>query len=151
MGQKRSQLTKNEKLGSRTLLRLSASSSLPIDRLMSLSPDRFVQVSASLGIVEDVSALSSAGDSPPFGRPRPRVVSACVPVENKALTRVPVLVTIHSLTMTSGGTAISNAISSGPLVPVHGLRESLCPSPLSQAGKGFSPCLQVTRGEQCRV
>lgn len=57
---------KVERLVERILLRRSPISSLPTDRLMTLFQDSFVQVSASLGILGDLSALSLAGDGTPI-------------------------------------------------------------------------------------
>ncbi|WP_241716284.1 transposase [Sulfoacidibacillus ferrooxidans] len=57
---------KVERLVRRILIRRSAIISLPTDRLMALFRECFVQVSASLGILGDVSALSIAGDGTPI-------------------------------------------------------------------------------------
>ena len=56
---------KVERLVNRILLRKSSIPSLPTDLLMSLFREQFVQVSAQLGIIGDVSALSVAGDGTP--------------------------------------------------------------------------------------
>ncbi len=56
---------KVERLVERILLRRSAITSLPTDRLMALFRECFVQVSAALGVLGNVSALSIAGDGTP--------------------------------------------------------------------------------------
>lgn len=56
---------KVERLVHRILLRNAKVKPLPSDLLMSLFRDQFIQVSASLGIIGDVSALSIAGDGTP--------------------------------------------------------------------------------------
>src|SRR5579875_2686124 len=56
---------KVERLVNRILLRNAKVTPLPFDLLMSLFRDQFIQVSASLGIIGDVSALSVAGDGTP--------------------------------------------------------------------------------------
>jgi len=53
---------KAERLVNRILLRNAKVTPLPFDFLMSLFRDQFIQVSASLGIIVDVSALSVARD-----------------------------------------------------------------------------------------
>ena len=56
---------KVERLVDRLLLSQSNATPLPTDRLMTLFREQFVQVSATIGIIGDVTALSIAGDGTP--------------------------------------------------------------------------------------
>ena len=90
--------------------------------------EQFIQVSATLGIIGDVMALSIAGDGTPVR------AATFVIAGKKAFLRAPVLVFIHNQIAISGGTVIATVIASVTLFTCSPRQMVIPASFISEAG-----------------